>query len=581
MFALVFPVALAGPFATLSGGLAMTAVDEFAIGKSASQSRVWIEGRWENVDQQRRVETIVGGLLAVSDRPDMVLNVTLVNSAEINASAYPGGFLVVNRGTLEKLNDAQLAFVLGHELAHAELRHGVNALNLASAAKTATSLTAAQAAGDRETAVRQAQELRLLTSGFSRQQELEADVYGLLFMTRAGWDGQAAIDAMGILRTEFGGEIPPLYRAYADHPTFSDRIRELQLGQETIRTVVRQFDAGVTALQAGRSEPAVEAFQSYLTIFPHSTAGWANLAAAWSLQVPDSSPWFTVLPFYVSAETTVRADATLARDRSFDAIDHALKLDPTDPVALGVAGILALRGGDPESARSLFDGAVEASGGDPILVLNRGVAEATLGDEASAIADWDTVLAADPEFQEAHANLGLAYESRRRTRKKAITAWSALLGDADWASEAAKHLVALGVKVEVPPPPPAPTLEALSVNGRTLALGEGVDAIRAALGDPIVRYAASEGELLAWDDLTILLDHDTVRMIGFRGAFAGQTTSGVALGQSLADVQGRLGPESRLDHYGPASLVGWDARGVEIWVRNDRVLSILLTRDTP
>ncbi len=57
-----------------------------------------------------------------------------VNDASINAFALPGGFLYINRGTIEAAdNEAQLAGVMGHEIGHSALRHGTNQMTKATA----------------------------------------------------------------------------------------------------------------------------------------------------------------------------------------------------------------------------------------------------------------------------------------------------------------------------------------------------------------------------------------------------------------------------------------------------------------
>lgn len=576
MLPLVSTLAWAGPYATLSGTISMTAADEYTIGKSAASTRTWLEGRWVDATQQRRTEELVRGLVAASDRPDMIVTVLLVDSAEINASAYPGGFIVVNRGTLEKMDDPQLAFVLGHELAHAELRHGVNALNLATAARTASSLTAAQAAGDREVAQRQAQELRLLTSGFSRQQELEADVYGLLYAMRAGWSSDGAVQAMETLRTVAGGEIPVQYRAYADHPTYSDRIREIQLARQTVMDVASQFDRGVAALAAGRREPAVAAFESYLTLFPRSIAGWSNLAAAWSLDVPDPGPWKSVLPTYTWSDMRVRADATLARDRALDAIQHALRLDPSDPVALGVAGLLAMREGDALTAHQLLDEAVEISEGWTILVLDRGNAAMLLGDEKAAAADWAQALAEDPTLTEARVNQALALELKKGGRKKAIAAWEELYQEPRWARLAAERLNGLGRPVEAPPAPAAPAPDAFLSGEQAVVIGRDVTELEASLGAPDATQAAGTTRVSVWDGLSVLSHDERIDLISCEWTCKARTRSGVGIGMKLENLPAALGAADLSQDLGSRRFQAWNDTGLVVVSARDLVVQVVL-----
>src|SRR5437867_2365520 len=65
-----------------------------------------------------------------SKNPDLPYEFKLVNSKEINAFAFPGGFIYVNRGLIEAAdNESEVAGVLGHEISHAALRHGTNQMS--------------------------------------------------------------------------------------------------------------------------------------------------------------------------------------------------------------------------------------------------------------------------------------------------------------------------------------------------------------------------------------------------------------------------------------------------------------------
>ena len=67
---------------------------------------------------------IVGKLLAAADQPNTRFTVTILDSAEVNAFALPGGYIYVTRGILALANDqSELAAVLAHEIAHVVLKH--------------------------------------------------------------------------------------------------------------------------------------------------------------------------------------------------------------------------------------------------------------------------------------------------------------------------------------------------------------------------------------------------------------------------------------------------------------------------
>ena len=153
---------------------------------------------------------------------------------QINAFALPGGKVAVYTGLLPVTrDDAGLAAVLGHEVAHAVARHGgerVSQQLLVQAGLAAT--TAALARGDPQT-VRSVGSL--LGAGaavglilpWSREQESEADHLGLIFMAKAGYDPHAAW-ALWIRMAEAsrGRERPPEF--LSTHPSHGTRIRRIE-----------------------------------------------------------------------------------------------------------------------------------------------------------------------------------------------------------------------------------------------------------------------------------------------------------------------------------------------------------------
>jgi predicted Zn-dependent protease len=150
-----------------------------------------------------------------------------------NAFALPGGRVGVYKGILDLAEtDAELATVIAHEVAHVAARHGgerMSEMLLISLGGMALS----EAMRDRPAETRQAfmvayglgaQVGRVLPH--SRQQELEADHIGLLYMARAGYDPRAAIDFWQAMdkQTEDGG--PPAF--LSTHPGHGRRIQQLR-----------------------------------------------------------------------------------------------------------------------------------------------------------------------------------------------------------------------------------------------------------------------------------------------------------------------------------------------------------------
>jgi len=155
-----------------------------------------------------------------------------VDSKEINAWCMPGGKVVVYSGLLPVTqNEAALAIVLGHEIAHSVARHGNERMSQAMVQQLGgMALEVALAQKPRET-----QNLFMTAYGigstvgavlpWSRQQETEADQYGLIFSAIAGYDPREAIPFWQRMAAA-GGGAPPEF--LSTHPSDATRLRKLE-----------------------------------------------------------------------------------------------------------------------------------------------------------------------------------------------------------------------------------------------------------------------------------------------------------------------------------------------------------------
>lgn len=190
---------------------------------------------YDDAELQAYVEKIGQRLVAHSDKPDLKFTFTVLDAPGINAFATPGGFIYVNRGLLAYLNsEAELAGVLGHEIAHVTARHharrktaGVTGKVLSGAAYVLTRSRAVYAASNMYGAE--------LISGYGRDMELEADGLGAKYMYRAGYEPEALLDVIGVLKNQeqfmrvkarAAGKTGATYHGvYATHPRNDKRLR--------------------------------------------------------------------------------------------------------------------------------------------------------------------------------------------------------------------------------------------------------------------------------------------------------------------------------------------------------------------
>jgi predicted Zn-dependent protease len=160
--------------------------------------------------------------------------VSLVDSPEVNAFCLPGGKIVVYTGILPTAkSESGLATVMGHEMAHATLRHGSERLLEQKA--TQTLLTGVQYSLGDMSYEQQRAVMGALGAGaqyglllpFSRNHESEADKIGLTYMARAGYDPREAISFWERMSKATSGSGKPL-EFMSTHPSDTTRIEQLK-----------------------------------------------------------------------------------------------------------------------------------------------------------------------------------------------------------------------------------------------------------------------------------------------------------------------------------------------------------------
>ena len=183
------------------------------------------------------VEKVGHGIVATNDgvrRPFLDYRFGVLATDEVNAFACPGGIVLVTRGLLANTkNEEELAAVLAHEIAHVTLRHGVAAIQQANLAEAFTYLGAgaAQATMSREDLDKLTGLFddsvgdivqTLVTSGYSRDAEMEADRLGREFLAGTGYDPQALASVLGCMHDHGGSG-----GMFATHPAPSERAQAL------------------------------------------------------------------------------------------------------------------------------------------------------------------------------------------------------------------------------------------------------------------------------------------------------------------------------------------------------------------
>jgi len=182
------------------------------------------------------VRHIGKSLAAVSEVPDLPYRFTILNDEKVNAFALPGGYVYITRGLLALADsEAEMAGVLAHEIGHIAARHTAQRYSTEMATNIGlTLLGVLGSAAGVPSGVGQAVSLgaQAAVRSYSREQELEADMLGVRYMTRTGYDPGAMtsffqkLDAHSRLEARQAGEEGVGHNIMATHPRTADRIQQ-------------------------------------------------------------------------------------------------------------------------------------------------------------------------------------------------------------------------------------------------------------------------------------------------------------------------------------------------------------------
>ncbi|EEB79446.1 peptidase, M48 family [marine gamma proteobacterium HTCC2148] len=190
---------------------------------------------YDDPELQAYINRIGQSLVANSDKPKGKFTFTVLDSGVINAFAAPNGFIYVSRGLLPFMDsEEELAGVIGHEIGHVTGNHhgrrGRADITSKIVATTAYILT-----GSGDLAEASTMYGAELISGFGRDMELEADGLGAEYMYKTGYDPQALLEVIGVLKDQeqfqrvkaraTGKPAGTYHGLYASHPRNDKRLQ--------------------------------------------------------------------------------------------------------------------------------------------------------------------------------------------------------------------------------------------------------------------------------------------------------------------------------------------------------------------
>lgn len=206
--------------------------EELALGPEMAGRLLGARPLWANPEAQQRVNRVGSWVASHTSRPELPWTFGVIDTAEINAFAAPGGYILVTRGLYALLiSDEELAAVLGHEISHCVQRDHYNVIRKQELASAGKDAVLQDVAGNTATSAAAASVKRyvdeygatIMLTALDRDAEYHADEAGEYYLARAGMN-PIALYAVLQKMAALGSDSAALAQLYKTHPPLDARM---------------------------------------------------------------------------------------------------------------------------------------------------------------------------------------------------------------------------------------------------------------------------------------------------------------------------------------------------------------------
>lgn len=217
-----------GAAAVLANIMGISQEEEIVIGRQIAGNLLGAAPLVKDNRLQKYVNNVGRWVANQGERPDLPWHFGVIESDDINAFAAPGGYIFITRGLYKQLtNEASLAGVLAHEIAHVVRQHHLKILQQSKLVDLGGKLVAQEVGGNDQAQKVIGSGAEIVARSLDKNAEFEADRMAVVLATRAGYDPYSFAEVLQQIGhvTQDDGSVALLFKT---HPLPADRLDKLE-----------------------------------------------------------------------------------------------------------------------------------------------------------------------------------------------------------------------------------------------------------------------------------------------------------------------------------------------------------------
>jgi len=203
--------------------------DEIAVGRNVTGTILGAAPLVNDAQLQQYVNKVGRWVASQSERADLPWHFGVIDSNDVNAFAAPGGYVLITKGLYLRLtSEAQLAGVLGHEIAHVVQKHHLKVMQKQALLDAGTSFLKDKISKNKLTQRAVSTGAEISARNLDKSAEFEADSMGTVLAARAGYEAYGLAEVLQDMETinNNDGSVALLFQT---HPHPDDRLAQLSL----------------------------------------------------------------------------------------------------------------------------------------------------------------------------------------------------------------------------------------------------------------------------------------------------------------------------------------------------------------